>query len=191
MAQGEATSLLVRVFQETGETSFASAARAALDPMSKPRADGGVCAQLDGDVWLEEYPTDPPSYVLNGAIFALWGLRDAAVGLRDDAAKDAFATSLSALAANLWRFDTGWWSLYSLYPHPVRNVASSFYHDLHINQLTAMQRLCPREEFQTTCARWEQYSRSALNCRRAFAAKAGFRLLVPRKGRLTARVIRR
>jgi hypothetical protein len=191
MAQGEAASLLVRAFRETGEEPFATAALAALAPMSKLRAEGGVRAQLNGDMWLEEYPTDPPSYVLNGAIFALWGLRDVAVGLRDDAANDAFARGLNALAANLWRFDTGWWSLYSLFPHPVRNVASSFYHDLHINQLTAMQQLCPRAEFRTTRARWERYSRSPMNRRRAFAAKAGFRLLIPRRGRLTGRIARR
>jgi hypothetical protein len=191
MAQGEAASLLVRAFQETGEESFAAAARAALVPMSKLRVEGGVCARLDGDVWLEEYPTDPPSYVLNGAIFALWGVRDVAVGLQDDAAKDAFARGSNALAANLGRFDTGWWSLYSLFPHPVRNVASSFYHDLHVNQLTAMQQLCPRVEFQTTCAQWAQYSRSSIDRRRAFAAKAGFRLLVPRRGRLIGRVTHR
>lgn len=184
MAQGEAASLLIRSFQETGDESFAAAARAALLPMSKLRAEGGVCAQLDGELWLEEYPTDPPSYVLNGAIFALWGLRDVAVGLGDEAAERALASGVNTLAANLWRFDTGWWSLYSLYPHPVRNVASSFYHDLHINQLSAMQRLCPRTEFEGMCERWERYSRSSINRQRAFAAKAGFRILIPRRRRL-------
>jgi heparosan-N-sulfate-glucuronate 5-epimerase len=188
MAQGEAASLLVRVHQETGEPQFASAAVAALSPMYKLRSHGGVAAPLEGDVWLEEYPTDPPSYVLNGAIFALWGLRDVAVGLDDPAARAGFATGVNTLAANLWRFDTGWWSLYSLYPHPVRNVASSFYHDLHINQLAAMQLLAPRSEFASTQAQWQRYSASGVNRRRAFAAKAGFRLLIPRRRRLIGRV---
>ncbi len=191
MAQGEAASLLVRAFLETGDDSFSGAALAALAPMSKLRADGGVCAQLDGDVWFEEYPTDPPSYVLNGAIFALWGLRDVAVGLNDDAAVRAFASGVDALAANIFRFDTGWWSLYSLYPHPVRNVASSFYHDLHINQLTAMQLLCPRAELESASQRWARYSSSAISRQRAFAAKAGFRILIPRRRRMVGKAARR
>ncbi len=181
MAQGEAVSLLVRLFRETGDESFASSALAALAPMRKTLSDGGVATELDGGPWFEEYPTTPPSYVLNGAIFALWGLRDAAVGLNDDAAGREFDEGTRTLARNLSRFDSGWWSLYSLYPHKVRNVASSFYHDLHINQLEAMGKLCPLPEFESTRLRWRTYSGSALNQGRAFASKVGFRLIVPRK----------
>ncbi|HWE32959.1 MAG TPA: D-glucuronyl C5-epimerase family protein [Solirubrobacteraceae bacterium] len=181
MAQGEAASLLVRLFIETRDEPFASSAVAALAPMYKTVAEGGVSAELDGGPWFEEYPSTPPSYVLNGAIFALWGLRDAAVGLADDAAARVFDDGTRTLARNLWRFDSGSWSLYSLYPHKVRNVASSFYHDLHTNQLEAMGKLCPLPEFKSTCQRWRTYSDSGLNQARAFAAKVRFRLMVPRR----------
>ena len=43
-------------------------------------AEGGVQARLGDGPWPEEYPTDPPSYVLNGGIFALWGLYDVGEG---------------------------------------------------------------------------------------------------------------
>ena len=39
-------------------------------------------AELDGAPVPEEYPTDPPSFVLNGGIFALWGLYDVGAGAR-------------------------------------------------------------------------------------------------------------
>lgn len=188
MAQGEAASLLVRLHKATGEGIFAEAALRALAPLSRAREDGGVRALLDGRPWPEEYPTDPPSFVLNGAIFALWGLRDVGVGLDNADAARAFEEGVDALAANLHRFDNGWWSLYSLFPHPVIGVASSFYHDLHITQLQAMDMLSTRPEFEATRLRWTAYASSPWNRRRAFASKAVFRMLVPRNRVLARRM---
>jgi heparosan-N-sulfate-glucuronate 5-epimerase len=185
MAQGEAASLLARLHLDTGEKAFAEAARAALRPLSIPVAQGGVCALLDGDPWPEEYPTNPPSFVLNGAIFALWGLRDVGLALGDRAATDEFERGVDVLARNLHRFDTGRWSLYCLYPFPVRNVSSSFYHALHISQLEAMNTLAPRPEFEMIGERWARYPHSAMLRRRAFAQKALFRLVIPRSSLLS------
>lgn len=180
MAQGEAASLLVRLHLETDEEKFADAARRALAPLSRSTDEGGVCALLDGDPWPEEYPTRTPSYVLNGAIFAWWGARDVAMGLSDPEAQTTFDRGVATLAANLHRFDTGAWSLYCLYPHPVAPVASTFYHRLHISQLTAMQVLAPREEIAATRDRWAEYFESVALRRRATARKVLHRLVVPR-----------
>jgi heparosan-N-sulfate-glucuronate 5-epimerase len=180
IAQGECVSLLVRLHLETGEPDFAAAAQAALRPLMTPVEQGGVRGDLAGWPWPEEYPTTPSSYVLNGAIFALWGLRDAAVGLGDTTASQEFDAGVGALAANIRRYDTGFWSLYSLFPHPVKNVASSFYHALHVTQLTAMQQIAPRSEFAEMRAQWHDYAQSATCRSRAFASKALFRLVVPR-----------
>jgi hypothetical protein len=188
MAQGEAASLLVRLYLETHEQEFADAARRALDPLSRPTDQGGVCAWLDGAPWPEEYPTQTPSFVLNGAIFAWWGLRDVAVGLSDEVAQKAFEQGTASLAANLHRFDTGAWSLYCLYPHPVPHVASSFYHRLHINQLTAMDVLAPRAEIAAVRDRWAAYFESAALRRRATARKVLHRLVVPRNRLLGPRL---
>jgi len=180
LAQGEAASLLARLYGAVGEDAFADSAVRALQPLSRSREDGGVCAQLGGRPWPEEYPTARPSFVLNGAIFALWGFRDVGLALHDTGASASFLDGVDAVAANLHRFDTGWWSLYSLYPHPLRGVASSFYHDLHIVQLTAIDLLAPRAEFAPMRERWAGYADSAWCRRRAFASKAVFRLIVPR-----------
>src|SRR5439155_4618703 len=90
MAQGEGASLLVRLFSETGDERFAEAARRALQPMAVPVADGGVRATLDGGWLPEEYPTTPPSLVLNGGIFALWASYDVAAGLGDEDGRALF-----------------------------------------------------------------------------------------------------
>ena len=180
MAQGEGASLLVRVHAATGENAFADAAQRALRPMAKPLTEGGVRADLGGGFFLEEYPTDPPSHVLNGGIFALWGYYDVAVALDDAEARGEFERGVDSLVENIPRWDTGDWSRYDLMPRRVVNVASSFYHALHINQLRAMQRIAPRPRFQATAERFERYRDSRAHRTRAFARKAVFRILVPR-----------
>jgi heparosan-N-sulfate-glucuronate 5-epimerase len=188
MAQGEAASLLVRAYSQTGEEAYAQAARRAVAPLMRSTAEGGVCAELGDGLWPEEFPASPPALVLNGAIFAWWGLRDVAVGLDDATALEAFESGVDTLARNLHRFDTGAWSLYCLRRFPVSPVASSFYHQLHIDQLAAMNLLSPRSEFEATRERWIGYRESASRRWNAMARKVIFRLLVPRNELLAFRL---
>jgi peptidoglycan/xylan/chitin deacetylase (PgdA/CDA1 family) len=188
MAQGEIASLLVRLYRETGEERFAAAALRGLRLLAVPSSAGGARALLGGGPFLEEYPTNPPSFVLNGGIFALWGLYDVGIGLDDPDATRDFADGIETLARNIGRWDTGYWSLYDLFPHPLPNVASTAYHGLHTTQLRAMQLIIPRPEFERTLARFESYSRSRLNVGRAFALKSLFRIIVPRNRVLAHRL---
>jgi hypothetical protein len=188
MAQGEVASLLVRVFLETREQRYAEAARRALLPLAVDTVAGGVRAMLDGRPFPEEYPTQPPSFVLNGGIFAMWGLHDVGLALDDAPARIAFDQAVDMLAENIARWDLGYWSRYDLFPHPLVNVASSFYHDLHINQLRAMHRLAPRPQLAETADRWQRYAESSRCRRRAFARKALFRMFVPRNNWLSKRL---
>jgi heparosan-N-sulfate-glucuronate 5-epimerase len=188
IAQGEAASLLVRLYRQTTEAPFAEAARRALAPMAIPSEAGGVRAFLDGKPLPEEYPTQPPSHVLNGAIFALWGYYDVGMGLADRGAAEAFEAGLEALATNIGRWDTGYWSRYDLYPHRVVNVASWGYHALHVNQLRAMNLIAPRPEFEAAIARFETYARSRVNRSRVLVNKLAFRSLYPRNRRLAERL---
>lgn len=187
MAQGQAASLFVRLHGATGDERYGDAALRALRPMSVPSADGGVAASLDGGLWPEEYPTDPPSFVLNGGIFALWGLYDVATGLGDGDARGAWEEGIETLARNVERWDTGGWSRYDLFPHPVTNVASLAYHALHIAQLRATELIAPRHELSATAERFQRYSDSRLRIAGAFARKALFRVVVPRDERVARR----
>lgn len=184
MAQGQAASLLVRLHLETGEERFADAARRALRPFAIPTSRGGVQARLDGRPFPEEYPTHPSSYVLNGAIFAMWGQLDVGLGLGDEDARGDFEESVITLARNVHRWDSGSWSLYDLFPHPLPNVASPAYHALHTNQLKAMQLIEPRPELAATINAFERYAASRAARTRAFALKLVFRAAVPRSPRL-------
>jgi len=149
--------------------------------LRKPVRAGGARAALGGGPFFEEYPTEPPSFVLNGGIFALWGCYDVGLGLDDTPAAEDFTAGVDTLAGNIERWDTGYWSLYDLFPHPgLPNVASSAYHSLHIMQLRAMQIIAPRPELRDTVARFEGYEESRGNATRAFAEKALFRVITPR-----------
>lgn len=188
MAQGEGASLLVRVHKETGESRYAEAAERALLPFRRPVSEGGVLAQLGDGPFFEEYPTDPSSYVLNGGIYSIWGSYDVGVGLGSSEAAAECELAVDTLAANLHRYDTGYWSLYDLFPHPIPNIASSAYHALHIAQLQAMQLLTPRPEFAETAERFSHYTESRRNRGRAFVSKSAFRLAVPRNRMLARRM---
>jgi hypothetical protein len=168
IAQGEAASLFVRLYRESGDQRFAEAARRALLPMSVPSAEGGVLAELDGEGSIEEYPTSPASFVLNGAIFALWGIHDVGVGLGDEKELARFEALTSSLAASLHHWDTGHWSLYDLYPHPIPNIASAAYHLLHIRELEILDRLSPRPQLSEYRDRFQQYRASSSRVTRRF-----------------------
>jgi heparosan-N-sulfate-glucuronate 5-epimerase len=187
MTQGQCASLLVRLSSATDDSRLAESALRALGPLGVRTTDGGVRTTLSGDSFLEEYPTSPPSFVLNGAIFALWGYFDVARALGRSEARAEFVALVEGLARNLHRWDTGYWSRYDLYPHPIRNVASPFYHVLHISQLRALDLVTERPEFGTMAARFDRYNESMPNRVRALVAKAAFRLVVPHRARRAAR----
>jgi heparosan-N-sulfate-glucuronate 5-epimerase len=190
IAQGEGASLLTRLHIETGEDQFAQAARGALLPYEVSGGDGGVLATLGAGPFFEEYPTEPPSFVLNGGIFALWGAYDVGVGLGSERASELFARGLETLAENIGRWDTGHWSLYCLHMKPMRNFASSAYHLLHIRQLRAMGLIARRPELDAAADRFEAYRLARRNRIRAFARKGAFRLVVPRNRLLSGRLPR-
>jgi peptidoglycan/xylan/chitin deacetylase (PgdA/CDA1 family) len=188
ITQGEGASFLARLHTHGGDDRYAEAALRALEPMTVPVAEGGVLASLEGSPIVEEYPTEPPSCVLNGAIFALWGFYDVHKLLGDDDAGASFERLTDALASNLWRYDTGYWSRYDLYPHPIANVASPAYHLLHVKQLQVLNQLAPMPELEQAAERFDAYRSSSLRRRRAVGHKIAFRLVVPRNPVLAHRL---
>ena len=194
MTQGEAVSLFLRAAPEddSPEELFSAAARAVM-PLLDPSP---VVTQTSEGPVLQEYPTDPPSHVLNGWIFGLWGLYDVSAMGQADAipadlarrASSAFEDGISALAARLPRYDTGGWSRYDLFPHPIVHVASPFYHRLHIELLRATNELAPNHGFQQMAARWDRSATDPLAQAIAICRKAAFRTIRPRGGLFRGRL---
>lgn len=176
LAQGQGLSVLSRAAAETGDTRYAVAAQEAFVPFTKDVANGGVVARdLEGHLWIEEYLVDPPSHILNGFIWALWGVHDLWRWSGREEARDVFESGARTLAANLERYDAGSWSLYQLGDTPPM-LASPYYHRLHIVQLRVLARLTGQTIFQQFAERWQRYADSRAFRYWALARKAWFKL---------------
>src|SRR5579859_4630163 len=97
MTQGEAISVMARAHELTGKLAFQSAIRKAVALMRKPVSQGGVCCYESDAVFLEEFPGPARDTVLNGWIFALFGIHDYLVKFRDDEVKKFYESTLASL----------------------------------------------------------------------------------------------
>lgn len=177
LAQGQGISVLVRAHRESGDVRYLEGARSAFESFERPIADGGV-AFLDeyGDLWFEEYIVSPPTHILNGFIWALWGVHDYFVATQDNSARKLFSRGVRTLLHNLDRYDMGFWSLYEQSGTRLPMVASRFYHRLHIVQLRVMHRLTGEDKFDKAAERWEEYTRGRAKRVRALCYKSAFKL---------------
>lgn len=188
LAQGEAVSFLLRAARVLGRGDLVElAGRTALPLLD---ADSALVVQTPEGPVLQEYPTDPPAHVLNGWLFALWGLHDLANAEQPTeqaaAAGEAFAAGAAALSARIDRYRTAaGWSLYDLYPHPLPNVASPFYHRLHVEQLRRQQELLPDPRIAAVAAEWSRTSRARAPYALAVVRKVAFRMTRPRWRRIS------
>jgi heparosan-N-sulfate-glucuronate 5-epimerase len=156
MTQGQVASVFVRQHLRTGDDRWGEYALAAVRPLVRKTE---LVSETPAGPVLEEAPSDPPSHILNGWIYALWGLWDASVGLHDTDAERAFATSMVTLRAMLPAYDVGWWTRYSLYPHVLTDLAKPFYHRIHVLQLHVTARAAGYADLAATAQRWQDYDR--------------------------------
>jgi hypothetical protein len=76
MAQGKALSLFSRLYEVTGEQKYFRIAKRINRSFSRMKPTHHIwftCVDEDNHLWLEEYPFEAPSHVLNGMIFAIDG----------------------------------------------------------------------------------------------------------------------
>lgn len=178
LAQGQGLSVLVRAHQLTGDGRYIEAAHQAFEVFLHSVEDGGVVWEWsDGDIWFEEYIVFPPTHILNGFIWALWGVYDYALATGDLQARQLFQRGVKSLARRLGHYDLGYWSLYELADTRLKMIASPFYHRLHVAQLRVMQRLAGESGFGENARIWEDYLSSSWGRRRALIHKIMFKLV--------------
>jgi len=136
----------------------------ALGAFNVPVAEGGVLAKWQGLDYYEEYPAQTPTFVLNGFIFALWGLWEFQLITGSTEAMSYYESGLKTLEHCLkeYQIPNLNWSRYDLYPFKVTNIASIFYHKLHIQQLRAMTLLTGNEMFNQQAEIWEKARNSSV-----------------------------
>lgn len=158
LAQGQVMSLLSRCYSVNHNKDYKECAKKLLKSYTVLNNEKGTLAYLNGKYFYEEYPSDTPSFVLNGFIFSLWGLLDFYKACDSDEAYRLYEQGLESLIQNLQYYDIKkiHWSKYDLYPFKIENIASIFYHNLHIEQLKAMYLLTDNNVFQEYYLLWEK-----------------------------------
>jgi hypothetical protein len=108
------------------------------------------------ELWLEEYPSTPASHVLNGFIFALFGLME--FNMRRDLKKSDKTVSIEqkliqTLSTNIDRYDKFGWSCYDL---AKSNFAPTHYHIIHIYTLNYLSIILNNDRFSIVAEKWRR-----------------------------------
>lgn len=116
-------------------------------------------------IWFEEYPANPPSYTLNGYMFALIGLYDWWKVTDNEKAEELFKKGLLSLVKILPYYDFGVQSSYNLIYVTLRSGEREFeqpfieaYHAVHIELLWALYSVTGLENLKKTADRWLTYT---------------------------------
>lgn len=153
MAQGELISFYLRMYQVTKDEGLLTTAKRTYEFMKVPVNEGGV-RQIDnnGYVWLEEYPSEPPSFVLNGFIYAILGIYDLfrVTGSRE--IEEDLKSLLNTVKKHVHKFDAGYWSYYDLQKKEL--VRYYYQKNVHVPQLKVLHELTNDPIFLDYAKKW-------------------------------------
>ena len=155
LAQGQAMSVLERVYRLIHQRRYLNTAVNALASLQRPVPSGGLKRCFRGNCRLpfwEEYPTPHPSYVLNGFMFTLLGLRDLASVAPRSGARGLYLAGRRTLTAALPSYDRGGVATYDL---ASTQIASQSYQAVHVYLLRALNSLQPSREYRHYANRWQ------------------------------------
>jgi heparosan-N-sulfate-glucuronate 5-epimerase len=177
LAQGQGISMLLRAFRETGEERYLDSATLAFQAFTRGVSEGGVVYKELLGTWIEEYIVTPPTHILNGMIWAMWGIYDYHLVTKDAAAGRLFQDTADTLVRNLARFECWFWSRYELSGTALPMIASPFYHRLHCVQLDVLYKLTGEQVFQEYSRRWRDFQSSWWRRQLALGMKIAFKLV--------------
>jgi heparosan-N-sulfate-glucuronate 5-epimerase len=155
MAQGEIISLLLRFNEISPSENLLHTAKEAYNFMLIEVENGGVKRLLVNKYfWFEEYPSSPPSNVLNGFIYAIFGIVDLIRVTNDPKIRETFEECIKTLEYSLKEFDSGYWSYYDLQKKEL--VRYYYQKNVHAPQLEILYILTGRKIFQIFKEKWQR-----------------------------------
>ena len=106
LTQGRIAKVFIDAYEFTREEKYLNLARKAINGMLVSRSEGGVFYQDNrGDIWIEEYPSPVPSFVLNGNMSAILNLIDYYNITKDPYLKELVTKLLDSLEKKLPLFN--------------------------------------------------------------------------------------
>jgi hypothetical protein len=162
LSQSIAISVLLRAWLLTNQPQYFDTAASAIKVLFSEIDQGGVMYRKNDKITFEQYPARRPMTVLHGFIFSIWGALEFLTVTGDRNARYFVRRSVDTLAKILPAYDLGFWSKYQLEPQNegLPWIASPFYHNLHVAQLTVMDSLFPDAVFEKFSTRWRSYEES-------------------------------
>ncbi len=166
MAQGEAISLLCRAYTFYNNKEYLKIIDKGILFLMKPIEKGGVSLYQDNDIYLKEFVDRP--VVLNGWIFSIFGIYDyLLINPKKSDIKDFYNKTLNTLVKTLPKYDLGYWSKYDL----EKRIASPFYHNLHVAQLSVLYDLTNIETIKIYSEKFDKYRNNPFYKLKSFSVK--------------------
>lgn len=157
MGQGQAASLLTRMWREDHNDRYLDVARDAFQMFDIPVSKGGLLAAFEEHMAFEEYPTTPASFTLNGMIFATFGLYDYLQIRKDERIQHLFEEAVNTIEYMLPLYDDDISSCYDISHFTARKipkVKGDKYHIIHIALLQNLESIAPRLTFEYYIKKW-------------------------------------
>ena len=158
LAQGQAISALIRYYYGTGDASVIPLIRRLKNYMLVPTDRGGlVDTSPEGGMWIEEFPSNPPSFVLNGFISATFGLYEyTKLFPRDQAAQVELGQAIASIKSSLPHYDAGNWMYLDRKSSPYPR-ASNGYAMGYVYQTRTLWQITGDPLFLETSLRWQSF----------------------------------
>lgn len=158
LAQGQAISALIRYFYETKDTSVLPLIKRLKNYMLLPIEKGGVSAKSpEGLLWIEEFPTQPVSFVLNGFISSTFGLYEyVKLFPKDSLAAAQYQEAIASIKAAIPHYDAGDWTYLDRRAQPYPKANDSYARG-YVWQTASLWRLTGDPFFLRTSLRWSSF----------------------------------
>lgn len=150
ISQGIISSLMLRMYHETNEKEYLEIAVGAVQYCLNEK--NGLRKNLTHGFWIEEYPSQKGSGVLNGFIFFLIALGElASFGYFED----EFQEGIKALLTNISKYHKG---IYLKYASNIPDLCNPWYDKIHYHQLEALYDLTKENVFLRLKKYWKNTS---------------------------------
>lgn len=142
MSQGQVLSLFCWMYEHTNDSNYLIWADKIYNSFYRIKGNGNShwisCVDKNGNIWMEEYPSEIPCFTLNGKIFALIGLYDYYMMTDNQEVKKLLMAGITTIKKNVSRFQrTDQPSLYCI----KHNKSYIGYHQTHINLLRTLNKI--------------------------------------------------